>query len=595
MRRLRRRHVSAGTAGGGPLTVQPADGAVNAGRPLGPPPSRRQTVAGRVCEKSADPTGSAGVSPVPGVRGRGPVIPAGPARRRPSGAHPGVPTGTGETPALPGLFADPAVVGNVVAPNGLSAGERCRRDGGAPSRYDGAPSRYGGGGQDGGGRLDGQRTDASAPGELTRCGLLRSGAALSLGFAGAVTTPALMRPRVTKVPTSGKDVTRLAFWGGWTGPDGAVMQRLVGLFNNTNQDVQVTLTLYNWDLIFDRWREEFDGGTPPDIICLHATEVAEFAARGMLRDITAEARRFLPDGANFFPPPWRLCHVDGGLYAVPLDIHPLGLYINAAAARRAGLDPRRPPGDAAALDAWSARLTDAARHEWGYAVPAGDVECFRQWYSLLYQFGGRFMDPTGTRCVVDSAAGVRAFTFLRDMIANRHVAMPREGSADADFIAGTVSMYQQGPWYIQGARRAGIELLTAPLPRIGPRPAVWANSHTLGVVNTPDGTRVEAAMRLIAWLNSRALDWAEAGQIPADNSARARLHTTRIWPYLRPFVAQLPSIVYQPNLLAHTQLFTENTPTPVISETQAVMLGHRTPVEAARAMSEQVDGIVDSR
>jgi len=446
-----------------------------------------------------------------------------------------------------------------------------------------------------GGRLDSQQTDAGAPRAVARRGLLRSGAALCLGLAGAAAAPAFMRPRATKAPTREKDVTRLAFWGGWTGPDGAMMQRLVGLFNGMSHDVQVTLTLYNWDLIFDRWREEFDGGTPPDIIGLHATEVAEFAARGMLRDITAEARRFLPDGTNFFPPPWRLCHVDGGLYAVPLDIHPLGLYINAAAARRAGLDPRRPPGDAAALDEWSARLTDAARHEWGYAVPAGDVECFRQWYSLLYQFGGRFMDPTGTRCVVDSAAGVRAFTFLRDMIANRHVAMPREGSADADFIAGTVRMYQQGPWYIQGARRAGIELLTAPLPRIGPRPAVWANSHTLGVVNTPDGARIEAAMRLIAWLNSHALDWAESGQIPADNSARARLHTTRIWPYLRPFVAQLPSIVYQPNLLAHTQLFAENTPTPVINETQAVMLGRRTPAAAARAMSAQVDGIVDRR
>jgi len=181
-----------------------------------------------------------------------------------------------------------------------------------------------------GGRLDSQQTEAGAPRAVARRGLLRS--ALSLGLAGAAAAPAFMRPRATKAPTREKDVTRLAFWGGWTGPDGAMMQRLVGLFNGMSHDVQVTLTLYNWDLIFDRWREEFDGGTPPDIIGLHATEVAEFAARGMLRDITAEARRFLPSAANFFPPPWRLCHVDGGLYAVPLDIHPLGLYINAAAA-----------------------------------------------------------------------------------------------------------------------------------------------------------------------------------------------------------------------------------------------------------------------
>jgi len=420
---------------------------------------------------------------------------------------------------------------------------------------------------------------------VKRLDLLRAGAALPVGLA-------LTRARAPAVSTSGKDITRLAFWGGWTGPDGAMMQRLVTLFNSAVHDVQVTLTLYNWDLIFDRWRQEFDGGAPPDIICIHATEVAEFAARGMLREIGGAARRLLPGDDAFFPPSWRLCRVDGGLYAIPLDIHPLGLYIDAAAARRAGLDTARPPRTAPELYRWAARLSEPARGRWGYAAPAGDVECFRQWYSLLYQFGGRFMDPTGTRCVADSRAGVQAFAFLRDAIAGRRLAMPREGSVDADFIARRVGMYLQGPWYIQGARQAGIDLLTAPAPRIGPRPAVWANSHVLGVVNTLDRSRVEAAMRFIAWLNGRALDWAEAGQIPAHNSARARLPATRIWPYLRPFVTQLPAIVYQPNLLAHTRLFAENAPTPVISETQAVMLGRRTPAAAARAMSEQVDVVL---
>ncbi len=50
--------------------------------------------APRVCEKSTGPAGSAGVSPVPGARAAD--------------------AGTGETPALPGLFTDP-----VEAPAGL--------------------------------------------------------------------------------------------------------------------------------------------------------------------------------------------------------------------------------------------------------------------------------------------------------------------------------------------------------------------------------------------------------------------------------------------------------------------------------------------
>lgn len=419
---------------------------------------------------------------------------------------------------------------------------------------------------------------------VTRRALLKAGLATAPAILAA--GPGDARLRREALPTS------LSFWGGWTGPDGAVMQRLVRQFNTWSRDVQVTLTLYNWDTIFGRWRTEFEGGTPPDVVGIHATEVNQFATQGMLREITSKARQYRLDGADFFPPLWDLCRVDGSLYAVPLDIHPLALYINARAAERANLDLRRPPRTAEDLLRWATRLTDRTRETWGYAAPTEDVECFRQWYSLLYQFGGRFMNDARTRCVADSSAGAQAYTFLRDLVVRYRVAMPMEGPVDADFITGRVMMYLQGPWYIKGAQQAGLRFVTVPTPRIGSRPLVWANSHVLGVVNTLDTSRVDAAMRFIAWLNAHALDWAEAGQVPARNGVRAQLAATTIWRYLRPFAGQIPNIVYQPNLLVHSQLFTENLSTPVISATQAVMLGRETPTEAVHIMSEQVNQIV---
>ncbi|HWE61111.1 MAG TPA: extracellular solute-binding protein [Chloroflexota bacterium] len=394
------------------------------------------------------------------------------------------------------------------------------------------------------------------------------------------------------VAAPAQHVTHLSFWGGWAGPDGAVMQRLVRRFNAQTPDVQVTLTLYNWDLIFDRWRTEFDGGSPPDIVGIHATEVAEYAASGMLREVLREAGRYGLHAADFFAPPWRLCQTDGGLYAIPLDIHPLALYINARAAAGANLDVSRPPRTGAELVRWAERLTDHTAQTWGYAAPTEDVECFRQWYSLLYQFGGRFMNDAQTQCTADSNAGITAFAFLRDLIARYQVAMPLEGAVDGDFLTGRVMMYLQGPWYIKGVQQAGLPFVTVPAPRVGSRPLVWANSHVLGIVNTLDASRVDAAMRFIAWISAHALDWAEAGQVPARNTARARLGITAIWPYLRPFAMQLPNIVYQPNLTMQSRLFAENVSTPVIAATQDVMLGRKAPAVAAHAMSEQVNQIV---
>ncbi len=393
----------------------------------------------------------------------------------------------------------------------------------------------------------------------------------------------------TRARAEGADVTHLAFWGGWTGPDGLAMQRLVAQFNAEVREVQVTLTLYNWDLIFDRWLQEFVGGSPPDLVGIHVTEIAEYAHRGMLYNISREAQHYHLRAEEFPPLLWRLCQVGNGQYAIPLDFHPLGLYINARAARQAGLDPRRPPTTGRELLAWAARLTDRARGIWGLTAPAGDVECFRQWYSLLYQFGGRFMNDSGTRCMVNSAAGVQAYRFLQDMVATRRVAMPAEVAPDADFLAGRVSMYVQGPWYIRGALQAGIELVTAPLPLIGRQFHVWSNSHVLTVVNTQDSTRAAAAMRFIAWIHTHAREWAEAGQIPANTTTLAQLPSASIWPYLRPFAAEIPHIVYQPSLLQEAQLFAENGSTPLNNATRAVMLGQKTPAQAVRIMSDQVD------
>jgi multiple sugar transport system substrate-binding protein len=412
---------------------------------------------------------------------------------------------------------------------------------------------------------------------------------------GALAAPITVVPAIrVAAHYSSQAVTELSFWGGWTGPDGLAMQRLVSRFNAEVRDVRVTLTLYNWDLIFDRWRQEFDGGSPPDIVGIHATEIAEYAHRGMLRDVTVDARNHHLAENEFLPQLWRRCQVEGGLYAIPLDIHPLGLYINARAARRAGLDPTRPPVTATELLSWAARLTNRARGAWGYAAPAGDVECFRQWYSLLYQFGGRFLNAAGTRCTANSDAGARAYTFLRDTVTRHKVSMPEESSADADFLAEKVVMYVQGPWYIRGVQQAGIELVTAPMPRIGAIPLVWANSHVLGVVNTQDSARAVAAMRFIAWIHAHGLDWAEAGQVPAGNAARAMLPSTGIWPYLRPFAQQVPHLVYQPSLLVDTQLFAEHSPTPLINATRAVMLGQEAPAQAVRVMSEQVNQIIST-
>jgi multiple sugar transport system substrate-binding protein len=63
----------------------------------------------------------------------------------------------------------------------------------------------------------------------------------------------------------------------------------------------------------------------------------------------------------------------------------------------------------------------------------------------------------------------------------------------------------------------------APVPQIGSKKSVWANSHNFTIVQQPKGSdanKVSASKVFINWLSEHSLDWAAGGQVPARNSVR---------------------------------------------------------------------------
>lgn len=74
---------------------------------------------------------------------------------------------------------------------------------------------------------------------------------------------------------SAQDVVTLEFWGGWTGPDGAIMQKLVDQYNAENPGVHVNLTVQQWSPLFDAFIAAASAGTSPDIMAMHPQETAD--------------------------------------------------------------------------------------------------------------------------------------------------------------------------------------------------------------------------------------------------------------------------------------------------------------------------------
>ena len=98
----------------------------------------------------------------------------------------------------------------------------------------------------------------------------------------------------------------------------------------------------------------------------------------------------------------------------------------------------------------------------------------------------------------------------------------------------------------------------APIPTIGDKPAVWANSHHLVLFRDrePDDDRLQAGKAFIRFLTEQSAAWSGAGMIPARNEARETPEFTdspqaALAPAI-PAMRFLPSVPGVPDVQAQT-------------------------------------------
>jgi multiple sugar transport system substrate-binding protein len=314
----------------------------------------------------------------------------------------------------------------------------------------------------------------------------------------------------------------LKLWNGFTGGDGDIFNKLVERFNGEHGNIAVAVTTYRWEDYYGKLAGAVSSGNGPDIAVMHVDQLATFAARGVITELDDVAAALGFSEADFAPTVWRGGLYAGKRYGIPLDVHPLGLYYNKAVLSRAGLDPEKPP---TTRDEYAAALTELKRS----GVQGFWVSPFRftggmTFYSLLHQWGGALFDAEVTRATFNSDPAVEACTWLVDMVRQGH--SPADVGQDADYLAfksGRNAFNWNGIWQVNDLRKSPeVQWGVAPLPRIGARPAAWANSHNFTIVRQrgADANRISGAKVFINWLSQHSLDWAAGGQVPARRSVR---------------------------------------------------------------------------
>ncbi|MCX6081186.1 MAG: ABC transporter substrate-binding protein [Chloroflexi bacterium] len=408
----------------------------------------------------------------------------------------------------------------------------------------------------------------------------------------ATTAPAA--PAATAEPAKPAPIT-ITFMSGLGAPDNVPMAALVKQFNAENTDgITVEQTEMDWATLYSKLVLDFKGGTAPDVVTLHQTNLAQNVSLGVLQPIDAIYPQVGIDPTDFIQSAWQGTMVEGKQYAIPNDMHPLALFYNTDLFIAAGLDPNKPPKTGAELLDYAQKLTNPAKKQYGIGLGYTAGGPYRIWMSLLWQHKGQeLLTPDNTKAAFNTPAGIESLQFMYDLVYKYKVNPPAEQDEDTDFKNGTIAMIIEGPWEMGDFNPVeGLHYKTAQIPVVFDQPAGWADSH---VYAFPDNKKPEATlagMKFAKWMSDHNFDWTKnSGHQPVRLSV-ANSPEFKALENWQAFSASVPVAHYYPAVPKEAEAFGRQPNSPFTTMMESVMLDKVSVADAIANAEKAVNDIL---
>ncbi|TQM13396.1 ABC transporter substrate-binding protein [Pseudonocardia kunmingensis] len=278
-----------------------------------------------------------------------------------------------------------------------------------------------------------------------------------LGAAGAAALGATAGS-VTGCAAHSDPRTVLSVWDYWTaGGTSAAADWVHEQYMAHRPDVRVERQVVPFDQYKRTVLQSASAGDVPDVLAIDNSDVAAFAAIGLLDDLTDRIAVW-SGAADILPAAWRTTEYRGRRFAVPDTVNDLALYYDRTVLDAAGV---RPPSTWDELREAAARLTTDGRY--GFAVSAvQSEEATLQFLPWLWQAGGDVPTLAGT-------GGQAALGLYRELLDAGHMSRGTLGWTQADllnqFVNGQTAMMVNGPWQIPELSTSDVDWAVAPLPR----------------------------------------------------------------------------------------------------------------------------------
>lgn len=308
------------------------------------------------------------------------------------------------------------------------------------------------------------------------------------------------------------------FWQFWTDPEArAVIQQVADEYEKKHPGTKVRITDLTWSDGHQKIVSAFAAGRPPDLLELGSDWIAEFAAEGVLLDMTPEKIKTEQLLIGWSPAMW-----NDTCYALPWYLGTRVLFINCELSRMVGLDCRKPPITWDNLTQWAEALNNLRPQSYGFGANAPEKHrLYKKFLPFLWSNGGRILSPDGNFSIIDSEVAVTALDYYLRLV--KQGLVEKQAVLDEMFAGGRLGMVISGDWLLKRLQSAedapefALAMLPYPAPGRGGRIS-FAGGEYLAIpakAKNPIGA-LELARELVNEKNSLNLCIATGGATPAN-------------------------------------------------------------------------------
>ena len=324
------------------------------------------------------------------------------------------------------------------------------------------------------------------------------------------------------------EVVTVDYWNLFGGGDAEFMDEIVAEFNAAHENIEVDVTRLEWEEYYTKLKTATASGNGPDIAIAHVTRLKELANEGLVVSLDKLGAEVDIDWSQYNPNILEGAKIEGMIYGVPLDTHPLVFYYNKEHLAEADLlaEDGTPKMEGSFMEFMEKLKTDSSAKypmtNWTKLTAEGH---YRVWWSLYNQLDGSPVVTDG-ELTIDEEKAVEAIEYMQEFYDNDYSPLHSEYMENVNlFRNGEAASLLTGVW-ITGTLEdtENLDFGVIPMPQIFNNRSVWGDSHTLVLpyARDVDQTKRKAALTFAKWATDHGELWAKAGHIPSNEAVQEK-------------------------------------------------------------------------